>query len=337
MNTSIPSSPRIDVHAHFVVEPPPFRERHGDDRWPWLYEDQDGTQLIRDGRPVRALPAAALSLTERLPLLDEAGIDHQVLSPAPPLICDFGDSVADAEWARLINTSMASVVDAEPQRFSALGIVPLGHPGPAVEALAEAKQLGLVGVEIGTTASTRELDHPDLREFFQAAAELGMLVFIHPITLGTTTPWTSRIDTVETTFGLGMTTDTAIAAARLAFSGVLGRAPGIKICLSHGGGSFAWALTRIAHLWNATNPVSAEELARPFYVDSVLFDHRNLQYLVDRLGADRILFGTDHPMPGADSLQGNTLAGLTPEVRHQVESANALELLGLDLRIAGRG
>jgi hypothetical protein len=74
-----------------------FRERHGDDRWPWLYEDQDGTQLIRDGRPVRALPAAALSLTERLPLLDEAGIDHQVLSPALPLICDFGDSVADAE------------------------------------------------------------------------------------------------------------------------------------------------------------------------------------------------------------------------------------------------
>ncbi|MFC0040057.1 amidohydrolase family protein [Actinomadura rayongensis] len=328
MNAITPAPPRIDVHAHFIVDPPPFAERFGDDRWPSLTKDESGARLVRDSRPVRTLPAAALSLEARLPELDDTGIGHQVLSPAPPMICEVGDVEADAEWARRINLSMVETISDHPGRFSAFGIVPLSHPGEAVKVLAEMKDIGMVGVEIGTTAGTRELDHPDLTEFFQAAAELDLLVFVHPIVLGSTTPWTSRIDTLETTFGLGLTTDTAIAAARLAFGGMLARAPGVKICLAHGGGCFAWALTRIAHLWDANNSISAAELARSFYVDSVVFDPRNLRYLVDRLGADRILFGTDHPMPGSDSLKGDTLAELTPQARRQIESTNALNLLG---------
>ena len=318
---------RVDVHAHFVFTPAPFAERFGDDRWPSVAFDGDHALLSRGGRVVRRLPPAGWSLTARIDALDAAALDRQVLSPVPPLICDWAGPELAAEWARHANRELANAVAAHPSRFTAMGTVPLNHPGVAVAVLEEAKQLGLVGVEIGTTAGGRELDHPDLLEFFQAAGELGMVVFIHPLVLGAHSDWTPRIDTLELTFGLGMTTDTAIAAARLVFGGTVSSSPGLSLCLAHGGGSFAWVLARIAHLWDRTHDTTAAELARPVYVDSVVFDQRNLRFLVDQLGADRVLFGTDHPLPGGDSLRGDTIAGLSADEYKLVAGGNFRDIL----------
>ena len=97
--------------------------------------------------------------------------------------------------------------------------------------------------------------------------------------------------------------------------------------LAHGGGSFAWLLSRVAHLWDATHETPAHDLARDVYVDSVVFDHRNAAYLHDRLGPDRILFGTDHPMAGADALDGSTLERLPVASRRLIERENAVQLV----------
>jgi aminocarboxymuconate-semialdehyde decarboxylase len=321
---------RIDIHAHIAVDPPPFAERYGDPRWPSLRIDGAVGQLSREGNVVRTLSATAWSLEARLEDLDEAKLDCQVVSPVPPMICETGAADLDTEWARHLNRGIAAAIAQCPTRFAGMGTVPLGHPQQAVEVLQEAKSIGLVGVEIGTRAGDRELDHPDLIEFFQAAGELGMLVLVHPIAFGHNSAWTPRVQTAEINYGLGITSDTAVAASRLVFGGTMKASPGLSVCLSHGGGTFAWAFPRIAHMWDARHDVTAAELVRNIYVDTVVFDAPNIRYLVDRLGADHVLFGTDHPMPGCDSLRGAALDQLGPAERQLIERDNICSLLSRD-------
>jgi aminocarboxymuconate-semialdehyde decarboxylase len=206
--------------------------------------------------------------------------------------------------------------------------VPLQHPDLAVTSLENAHRLGLSGIEIGTDAGGRELDDPALRPFFAAAERLGMILFVHPLILGAQTRWTDRITGAEVTFGLGMTTDTAIAAARLVFGGVTGQYPGLRICLSHGGGTFFWAFPRIAYLWDKRAERKASELIGNVYADSVLYQPENVAHLCRRIGADHVVFGTDYPLPAQDDLAGGALRDLRPEDVEFVGGGTAARLLG---------
>jgi aminocarboxymuconate-semialdehyde decarboxylase len=154
----------------------------------------------------------------------------------------------------------------------------------------------------------RALDHPDLREFFSAADELGMLGFVHPLNVGVPNYWTDRVAGPAVTFGLGMTTDTAIAASRLVFGGVTADYPALRICLAHGG-AFFWALPRIARMWDATNDTTSEELTRNVFADSLVHRTANLTYLCDMIGTGRIVFGTDYPFAPPEDAQGANLPG----------------------------
>lgn len=320
---------RIDFHTHIVVDLPDFAERLGDPRWPVFRIDGAAGTLWRDGTPVRSLGPNAWLPQSRIEDMDAVGIDRQVLSPIPPLICDWAQAADAAEWAERVNTGIAAVVDTYPDRFSGLGTVPLHHPDAAIEVLRHAKAAGLAGVEIGTTAGTRELDNPDLREFFHAAADLGMLIYIHPLALGAESSWTNRIAGPASIFGLGMGTDTAIAASRIVFGGVAADCPELRICLAHGGGTFLWALSRIARLWDRANETTADALIGNVFVDSVVYQAENLEYLWKKIGAARIVFGTDYPLPAQDDLYGSMLNVLPSKEAEQVSGTNAAELLGL--------
>ncbi len=326
------SSGRIDFHTHIVVNVPDFAQQFGDQRWPTFHLEGDVGQLIRDGRAVRSLTPAAWLPARRIEEMDAAGIDRQVISPIPPLICDWGDSSVAAHWADHINAGVAAVVNDRPNRFSGLGIVPLHHPDAAIAVLQRAHDAGLAGVEVGTEAGGREFDDPALSEFFCAAEELGMLVFIHPLILGPQPQWTDRISGMAATFGLGMTTDTAIAAMRLAFGGVTKACPNLRICLAHGGGTFFWTLSRAAHLWDATSETSSMELTRNIYADTVVYRESNLRYLRDEIGATRMVFGTDYPLPAHDDLRGPILTCLGEAEAEMVATTTAASLLGLSVR-----
>ncbi len=189
---------------------------------------------------------------------------------------------------------------------------------------------GLAGIEVAATAMELEFDAPRLRAIFTAAADLNLIVFLHPLILGTTARWTPRITGYTANFGLGMTTDTAIAAARLLFGGVLTEAAGLKVCLAHGGGTFVWALARMARVWDdeAQGRTLAEAI-EPIYTDSVVYQPANLRYLVDTLGADHVAFGTDFPLPVHADLAGAFMAGLDEAEAGWVRDRTANTLLGL--------
>lgn len=323
---------RVDFHTHVVPELPDFAERYGDPRWP-SFEIGPGPQggemgeLSRGGRVVRTVPPSSWSPAARIVDMDVAGIDVQVLSPLPPLVCDWAEPEPATAWADALNASLGEMVRAHPTRFAGLGTVPLHDPERATAVLVRAHEHGLGGVEIGTTGGHRELDHPDLREFFTEAARLGMVVFVHPLLLGGDCDWTPRITGQEVTFGIGMTTDTAIAAAKLVFGGVVDDAPALKILLAHGGGSFAWTLPRTRRLWDLGHDRKVADLVRNVYVDSVVYDPANVAHLRDVLGADRIVFGTDYPLPAQDDLRGAVLSRLADDEAALVWGGNAARLL----------
>jgi aminocarboxymuconate-semialdehyde decarboxylase len=319
---------RIDFHTHVVPVLPDFAERHGDPRWPSFAIDGSVGRLSRDGRVVRTVPPSSWSPAARIEDMDAAGLDRQVLSPLPPVVCDWAEPSPAAAWADALNSSIAEMVRGNPTRFHGLGTVPLHDPKLATEVLVRAHELGLNGVEIGTNAGGKELDHLDLREFFAEAARLGMVIFVHPLILGANCDWTPRITGAEVTFGLGMPTDTSIAAAKLVFGGVVEESPELLICLAHGGGTFAWTLPRIGRLWNGGHDRKVAELIGNVYVDSVVYDPTNVAYLRDALGPDKIVFGTDYPLPAQDDLRGGVLAHLTEDEADQVWGGNATRLLG---------
>jgi aminocarboxymuconate-semialdehyde decarboxylase len=321
---------RIDFHTHIVPPLPDFAERYGDRRWPTFATGGGVGRLTRDGQVVRTVPPSAWSLAARIEDMERADINRQVLSPLPPIICDWAEPDPAAQWCMRLNDGIAALVAERPDRFHGLGTVPVRHPDQAVRVLERARDAGLCGVEIGTAAGLREFDAPELREFFAAAEDLRMIVFVHPLILGAQADWTPRITGAEVTFGLGMGTDTAIAASKLVFGGVTSHQPGLRIVLAHGGGTFAWALPRIARLWDGNHDRKSFELTRNVFVDSVLYDRANLSYLCDSLGPDRILFGTDYPLPAQDDPRGATISGLGPAVTDKIAGRNAQRLLGID-------
>jgi aminocarboxymuconate-semialdehyde decarboxylase len=324
--------PVIDIHSHVIPELPGHAARLQDDRWP-SFTVEDGVGLLgRGGAVVRRVGPPAWNVTARIAEMDRVGADRHVLSPIPPLVCDWGSEEDAASWARGLNESVAAMISRRPDRFSGLGTVSLHHPEAATEELGHVLELGLTGVEIGTDAGGMELDDLRLLPFFQRAEQLGLLVFVHPLILGSTTSSTSRITGHELTFGLGMGTDTAIAASHLVFGGVTRACPDLRICLAHGGGTFFWALPRIARLWDSRQPEQANQtsaLTASVMVDTVVYDPRNIAYLVEALGQDRLLFGTDFPLPAQDDLSGGVLSQLPGPQRDAIIGGNAARLLGL--------
>jgi aminocarboxymuconate-semialdehyde decarboxylase len=318
---------RVDFHTHVVVDLPDFAQRLGDPRWPSFVSEGDVGRLTRNGQVVRSVAPSAWLPQRRIDDMEAAGVDRQVLSLIPPLICDFGDPAQAVEWTMHLNGAVAALVAENPNRCSGLGTVPLHHPDRAIQVLQRVHDDGLAGVEIGTSAGVRELDHPDLREFFQAAGQLGMLIFVHPLALGLDAYSAQRIAGPAVAFGLGMGTDTAIAASRLVFGGVVADAPELKICLAHGGGTFFWALARIAFMWDQQADMTAEQLTRNVYVDSVVFRQANLRYLCEQIGSARIVFGTDYPLPAQADMQGTILTGLPDADVARIGGLNASSLL----------
>lgn len=324
----------VDIHTHVVPSLPDHAVRLGDDRWPSFRVDGDSGSLVRNGVVARAVGPVAWDMDARIAAMDASGVDHHVLSPIPPVICDWGDGDEAERWSRALNESIAAMAAEHPERLSGMGTVSLHHPGQLVRELEYAHDLGLVGVEIGTSAGGRELDDPDLLPFYEAAEALGMRLFVHPLILGANAGWTDRICGQEVTFGLGMTTDTAIAASRLAFGGVTARHPALSVCLAHGGGTFFWALPRLARLWDSPDREPEQrtaQLTSGFVVDTVVYDSRNLRHLVDMLGPERVLHGTDYPLPVHEDMAGALLAELTESERVLVAGGSAVNWLSLQL------
>jgi len=311
----------IDFHCHFLPVNFPDLVHDIAHRYnPQLSDGPRGSKQISIGGHYMAPHTVELyDLDEKRLTMDRTDIDMQVLSAPPYAFFYWADPQVAMRMAQTLNDALSNAVQEEPERFVGLASVPLQEPVAAVEELDRAvTQLRMKGVAIGASVYGRPLSSPELHPFFQKVQDLGVPVFLHP----TNTPMTNLLADFYLSNLIGYPTETAMAAAHLLFGGVLDTFPNLNICLAHGGGTFPVLLGRIRHgarvrpELRGTTANAPMDLAKRFYYDSLTHSGRTLHFLVEMVGCDRILLGSDHPfdMRDRDPIIGvNSLVGPTQE------------------------
>lgn len=322
----------VDLHAHVLgADLPDMTAATGDPRWPRLVTDTDGPErgeVWRGDERFRIVRRSLWDTASRLTEMDDLGTTVQVVSPIPVALTYWAEGGDALRFARAQNDHIAEQVAASDGRLMGLGTVPLQQPDLAVAELRRmVTELGLAGAEIGTVVGGAELDHPDLRPFFRAAAELDAPLFVHPIDGS----GVLRCSDPLVDFAVGMHTDTTLAATALVYGGVLDDVPGLRVCLAHGGGAFPWTHPRLR--WRSpVDDGALDALVARLWADCLVFDPEPFGVLVARYGADHLVFGTDHPFVAHDAhgpLDAAAAAGLlTGAQRDAVRGANALAFLG---------
>ena len=329
-------TPAIDVHTHFVPQRLATRPgRAHEQTWPSMAAAQScgHRHVMIAGSVYRTVTDQCWDGPRRIADMAPMGITHQVVSPMPELL-SYWLPAADAQvLLRDINEQMAQLVAAHPAQFSALAGVPLQDVDLAITELEYAKHtLHLAGIEIGSNINGRPIAAPEFDPFFEAAARLGMPVFVHAI----------RPAGMERLIGpavleqaLGFPNEIGAAAASAITGNMLVRHPTLRIAFSHGGGSLAMLLPRLQHAWNVfavlreTMQVAPEDQARQLFYDTLVYDTKTLRYLVERFGAERLMVGTDYPFSilETDPLERIALAGFDPQTCARLCHGNAASFL----------
>jgi aminocarboxymuconate-semialdehyde decarboxylase len=331
--------PTIDVHTHAMF--PPVEATAAQQPG---HAQQRELELRGSGAESAAVNQAQLGqigplLTDpaqRLAAMDRAGVEIQVVSPMP-LYHYWTDAPIAERITRLTNESMAGLIEQHPHRLVGLGTVPLQHPELAIAELRRAVgEFGLRGVQIGTLAGSRELADDALEGFWATAEELDAVVFVHPwgCSLG------ERLDRYYLSNIVGNPVETTVALSHLVFSGLLDRHPGVRIVAAHGGGYLPTYLGRSDHAWRV-RPESQRPAEPPstyvrrMWFDSLVYTQTALRHLVDAVGADRVVLGSDYPfdMGVTDPVDRVTAAALTPESEQAIRGGNAATLLNLPISV----
>jgi aminocarboxymuconate-semialdehyde decarboxylase len=265
--------------------------------------------------------------------MDAMGVDIQVLTAS--LVhqgLEWADAQTSLRLARTTNDWIARAVAERPTRFIGLGTLPLHVPSLAVAELERCMgELRLHGVGISSTAGGLELGDPALAPFWERVEALGAVVYIHP---GGNRD--RRFKRWHLWNSVGQAFEEAMAIASLMYDGVLERHPKLKICVSHGGGYMPYYMGRIDrnYVEKANTRINMSkppvEYLRMLYYDSCVYDRPVLQHLVERVGADRVVLGSDYPVgetrPVAFVRDTTTFSEAQKE---QIVSRSAASLLGL--------
>ena len=327
---------KIDIHAHILPHDwPDLAAKYGDDRFAVIHHTDRGHRIYKDGKFFREIFPKTWDAEERIADYARFGVQVQVISTVPVMFSYWAKPHHALELHQSLNDHSAAICRKHPLHYAGIGTVPLQSPRLAVQELERCMdQLDLQGVQIGSHVNDWNLDAPELFEFFQAASELGAAILIHPWDMmGKDSmpkywmPWL-----------VGMPAEQARAACCLIFGGVLERLPKLKVCFAHGGGSFPYTIGRIEHgfrmrpdLVATDNPRNPREYLDRVYFDSWVADQRALRYLIDTVGIDRVMMGTDYPFPLGEQEPGSFIDGLGLAETEQARlyHGTALEWLGL--------
>ena len=332
----------IDAHAHYV--PPDFPTPGSSacpGGWPAMAPaPQCGHRhvMIND-KVYRTVSDQCWDPVRRRADMAQMRVAHQVLSPMPELLAYWLPIQHARILLRDMNERLARVVQDDPDRFSGLGAVPLQDVDLAIEELHYiANVLRLSGVEIGSNVNGRPIGAPEFDPFFEAAARLGMAVFVHAVKPA---GMDRLIGPPALEQALAFPGEIGLAAASAITTNLALRHPALRLAFSHGGGSLALLIPRLAQactLFPALRDSVQESpltQARRFFYDTLVYDASTLRHLIQQFGVDRLMLGTDYPflIQESDPVGRIDALDLSRADTERLLFGNALAFLGAEPNI----
>jgi len=327
--------PIIDFHNHFY--PPEYLDaiQSGPSNVKVTFDDE-GNPLVHYPGDYNILVPGHRDIAYRADVLDRAGVSKQILSFTTP-----GTHVETPEraieLARMVNDAMARIVRERENRFGALATLPMNAPEASLAEFQRAYDtLGFRGAMVFSNINGVPLSDSRFWPLYEYADKRRAVIYIHPsFPVGVeamTDYWLTPL--------LGFTFDTTLAAAKLVFSGVAERYPGIQWVLCHLGGAIPYLAERLDRGYRAFSECREHirklpsEYLKRFYYDTVNFDPGALQLALDFAGADHLLAGSDYPHQ-IGSLKQMVASiermNLVEEKKSKIRWENAARLLGLQV------
>jgi predicted TIM-barrel fold metal-dependent hydrolase len=239
------------------------------------------------------------TIEAKLAFMDRHGIDRSVVSLGNPWL-EAIDPEGSEEVAREANARLAALAAETSGRIYGMGVLPPASPAVVAAIVEEvAAEPGLRGVIASTAIGGLLFDDARLEPVWETLAIRGVPLMVHPML--TVLPPDLAGYGIALSAGIGFPFQTTVAVARLLLSGVLERHPGLRIVVAHGGGALPFLIGRLEGTHHG-NPGERRlrEAAAGLLLDAALYEADAVRMAADLVGADRLLFGTDHPFPNAD-------------------------------------
>ena len=328
---------KIDIHTHIIPKKiPDFSKKFGYEGFvSMVNKTPKEADMMIFGEKFRTIKCNCWSVKDRLTDMKEHQIDIQVLSPIPVMFCYWARAKDALKVSQFLNDFIIQECQKHPKKFIGLGTVPMQNINLSISELERCKEIGLKGIEIGSNINNKNLDHIDFYPFYEAAQDLDMPLFIHPWEM----MGMSQMNKYWLPWLVGMPAETSRAICSMIFGGIFEKFPNLRVAFAHGGGSFPHIIGRVEKgflerpdLCAVTNKVNPRNYLGKFYVDSIVHSKDALNYLIDVMGPESVILGSDYPFPLGEDVPGKLIESnskINANVKKKLLHINALNWLGL--------
>ncbi len=316
----------IDIHAHITPEGFIQAFRKGEN-WHGI------TAGVVPN--MRYNPRTTWSPEERIADMNSLGVDVQVLSTNAFFYQYDKDASTVALMDQECNDYVAQQVKDRPDRFAGFATLPMQDVAASVAELERSMSMGLKGAMIGDQVNGKTFDEPEFMPLWKAAEASGAVMLIHQGGDTIVSPRSGRYHLPNT---IGNLADRAVTFASFVFGGVMDACPDLRVCLCHGGGYTCYGIGRMDRGWQVRREARTHITQPPskyldkFYYDCLTHSEEALRYLIDSVGIDRVVFGTDWPFDMATDWPVSwilSLESLTLEEKEAILHGNLERLLGI--------
>ena len=326
----------IDTHTHIIPKHiPDFNKKFGYGDFIMLDHHEKGKAWMMQGnKRFREILENCWDAETRIKDMEAHKADMQVICTIPVMFSYWAKPNDGLEVSKFLNDDIATTINVHPDKFIGLATLPMQDTKLAVQELERCMKNGFRGVQIGSNINDLNLHEPQFDEFFAACESLNAAILVHP--------WQMMGQEHMTKYWLpwlvGMPAEISRAICSMIFGGVFEKYKKLKVCFAHGGGSFLPTISRIEHGWDCRpdlvaidNPINPKEYLGKFWVDSHVCDHKMLQYVIDLVGADKVIQGSDYPFPLGEAVPGDLVrtAPLSDKEKKIILGTGAKAWLGI--------
>ncbi|HNP18540.1 MAG TPA: amidohydrolase family protein [Fulvivirga sp.] len=296
---------KIDMHTHIIPEHMPnWTDKFGYGDFIYLQHHKAGfAKMMKGNQFFREIESNCWDPELRIKDYAKFNTQVQVVCTIPVMFSYWAQPDDCLELSKFLNDHIADLVVRYPKNYIGLGTVPMQDADLAIQELERCKDIGLVGIQIGSNINDENLSEDKFFPIFEACQELGLAVMVHP--------WNMMGFKSMTKYWLpwlvGMPAETSRAVCSMIFSGIFERLPELRVNFVHAGGSFLPTIGRVEHGFNCRpdlvaidNNVNPREYLGKFWVDCITHDAKMLEYVLDVQGPGKVTLGTDYPFPLGD-------------------------------------